>query len=112
MDTPTGQSRDGIVNLIESIPLGHQRIQVELAQFMPTDKGGEIAVRSVQASTRPGVGALGYAEFLHISAALCANQASLMSRSATRVPAPTSATVMAWPRPNIILPSSIWGDGV
>ena len=31
MDTPAGQIRDGVVDLIEGIPLGHQRLQVELA---------------------------------------------------------------------------------
>ena len=36
MDTPAGQIRDGIVDLIEGIPLGHQRIQVELAPFIGT----------------------------------------------------------------------------
>jgi hypothetical protein len=34
MDTPAGQIRDGIVDLIEGIPLGHQRVQVELASFI------------------------------------------------------------------------------
>src|SRR5712691_6804541 len=68
MDTPAGQIRDGIVDLLEGITLGHQRVQVELAAFIPTDKGGEIAVRATQAPTCTGVGALGNAEFLHINA--------------------------------------------
>ena len=68
MDTPAGQIRDGIVDLIEGIPLGHQRLQVELAPFIPPDKGGEIAVRATQAPACQYSGALGNAEFLHIKA--------------------------------------------
>src|SRR5215510_15594632 len=67
MDTPAGQIRDGIVNLIEGIPLGHQCVQVELAPFIPPDKGGEIAVRATQAAACSGIGALGNAEFLHVN---------------------------------------------
>src|SRR5712691_7466177 len=67
MDTPAGQIRDGIVDLLEGITLGHQRVQVELASFIPPDKGGEITVRATQAAACPGVGALSYAEFLHIN---------------------------------------------
>ena len=58
MDTPAGQIRDGIVDLLEGITLGYQRIQVDLAPFIPTDKDGEIAVRATQAAACPGVGAL------------------------------------------------------
>ena len=61
MDTPAGQIRDGLVDLIKGITLGHQRVQVELASLIPTDKGGEIAVRATQAAACPGVGALGNA---------------------------------------------------
>src|SRR5262245_7881549 len=68
MDTPAGQIRDGIVNLIECIPLGHQCIQVELAPFIPPNKGGEIAVRATQAPACASVGTLSNAEFLHINA--------------------------------------------
>src|SRR5215510_1300920 len=68
MDTPAGQIRDGIVDLIEGIPLGHQRVQVELASFIPPDKGGKIAIWATQAPTCPSVGALSNAEFLHINA--------------------------------------------
>ena len=67
MDTPAGQIRDSIVDLIEGIPLGHQRIQVELTSLIPPHKGGEIAVRATQAPACPGIGALGNAEFLHIN---------------------------------------------
>ncbi len=59
MDTAAGQIRDGLVDLLEGIPLGHQCVQVELAPFIPTDKDGEIAVRATQAAACPGVGALG-----------------------------------------------------
>src|SRR5215468_3306285 len=67
MDMPARQIRDGIVDLIEGIALGHQRVQVELTSFIPTDKDGEIAVRATQTPACPGVGALGYAKFLHIN---------------------------------------------
>ena len=50
MDTPAGQIRNSIVDLLEDIPLGHQCVQVELAPFIPPDKGGEIAVRATQAA--------------------------------------------------------------
>src|SRR5215831_17237992 len=50
MDTPAGQIRNSIVDLLEDIPLGHQCVQVELAPFIPLDKGGEIAVRATQAA--------------------------------------------------------------
>src|SRR5262247_4527556 len=68
MDTPARQIRDGIVDLLQGIPLGHQSVQVELAAFIPPDKGGEVAVRATQAAACPGVGTLGNAEFLHINA--------------------------------------------
>ena len=58
MDTPAGQIRDSIIDLIKGITLGHQRVQVELAPFIPPDKDGEIAVRTTQAAAGPGVGAL------------------------------------------------------
>ena len=58
MDTPAGQIRDGIVDLLEGIALGHQRVQVELAAFIPADEDREIAVRATQAAACPGVGAL------------------------------------------------------
>jgi len=70
MDTPAGQIRDGIVDLIEGIPLGHQCIQIELAPFIPPDKGGEIAVRATQAPACPGVGALGTA-IVTMSPSIC-----------------------------------------
>ena len=58
VDAPGGQIRNGIVDLIEGIALGHQRIQVELAAFIPADEDGEIAVWATQAAACPGVGAL------------------------------------------------------
>src|SRR6266849_10703879 len=67
-DTPARQIRDGIVDLLEGIPLGHQGVQVELAPLIPADKDGEIAVRATQAAACPGIGALGNTEFLHINA--------------------------------------------
>ena len=48
MDTPAGQIHDGIVDLLEGIPLGHQRIQIELTLFIPPDEDGEIAVRATR----------------------------------------------------------------
>jgi hypothetical protein len=68
MDMPAGQICNGIVDLIEGIPLGHQRVQVELASFIPTDEDGEITVRATQAAACPSIGTLGNAKFLHINA--------------------------------------------
>src|SRR4030095_8087189 len=68
MDTPTRQIPDGLVDLLDGIPLSHQGVQVELASLIPADKDGEIAVRATQAAAGPGVGALGNTEFLHIKA--------------------------------------------
>ena len=58
MDPPARQIRDGIVDLLQGIALGHQRVQVELAALIPTDEDGEIAVRATQAAAGPGIGAL------------------------------------------------------
>ena len=58
MDTPASQIRDGVVDLLQGIPLGYQGVQVELAALIPADKDGEIAVRATQAAAGPGIGAL------------------------------------------------------
>src|SRR5262252_4769577 len=68
VDAPGRQIRNGIVDLIEGIALGHQRVQVELAAFIPTDEDGEIAVRPTQAAACPGIGTLSNTKFLHINA--------------------------------------------
>src|SRR5215510_13440289 len=68
MDAPARQIRDSIVDLVERISLSDQRVQVELAAFIPADEDGEITVWTTQTATSPGVGALGNTEFLHINA--------------------------------------------
>jgi hypothetical protein len=44
MDTPASQIRDGIVDLLQGIPLGHQCVQVELAALISWSS--EVLIRS------------------------------------------------------------------
>src|SRR5262249_60745913 len=78
MDMPAGQICDGIVDLIEGIALGHQRVQVELASFIPTDEDGEIAIRATQAAACPSIGTLG-ATIVTISSSPCRRDAPFAS---------------------------------
>src|SRR5262249_41226838 len=68
MDTPASQIRDGVVDLLQGIPLGHQGVQVELAALIPAHKDGEIAVRATQAAACPSIRALGNTKLRHTKA--------------------------------------------